>query len=99
MRSGLLKGLRGPKGGYELARERRRITIGEIVRASTAPSHGGGEGAPLSKFAGLIIGPALDEASALYLKKLDSITLADVCRAAEANPSLAKLSPPSNFTI
>ena len=28
----ILKGVRGPRGGYELARERRRITIGEIVR-------------------------------------------------------------------
>ena len=27
----ILKGVRGPRGGYELARERRRITVGEIV--------------------------------------------------------------------
>src|ERR1700743_1224621 len=32
----ILKGVRGPRGGYELARERRRISIGEIVRTSTA---------------------------------------------------------------
>src|ERR687895_938315 len=32
VRQGLLKGLRGPRGGYELARERRRITAGDIVR-------------------------------------------------------------------
>ncbi len=30
---GLLKGLRGPHGGYELARERRRISAGDIARA------------------------------------------------------------------
>ena len=29
---GVLKGVRGPKGGYTLARERRRITVAEIVR-------------------------------------------------------------------
>ncbi|MEO0764104.1 MAG: Rrf2 family transcriptional regulator, partial [Pseudomonadota bacterium] len=29
---GILKGVRGPKGGYILARERRRITVGDIVR-------------------------------------------------------------------
>ena len=33
VRSGILAGHRGPKGGYQLARERRRITVGEIVRA------------------------------------------------------------------
>ena len=30
---GLLKGTRGPRGGYELARERRRISVGDVVRA------------------------------------------------------------------
>ncbi|MFQ5773364.1 MAG: RrF2 family transcriptional regulator [Kiloniellaceae bacterium] len=29
---GILSGQRGPRGGYRLARERRRITVGEIVR-------------------------------------------------------------------
>src|SRR5271156_3020864 len=32
VRAGVLAGVRGPKGGYRLARERRRITLGEIVR-------------------------------------------------------------------
>ena len=32
VRAGVLKGVRGPRGGYRLARERRRITVGEIVR-------------------------------------------------------------------
>ena len=34
----ILKGVRGPRGGYELARERRRITIGEIVRTAVSLS-------------------------------------------------------------
>ncbi len=32
VRNGILAGQRGPRGGYRLARERRRITIGEIIR-------------------------------------------------------------------
>ncbi|MEI6985505.1 MAG: Rrf2 family transcriptional regulator [Rhodospirillaceae bacterium] len=32
VREGVLSGVRGPRGGYRLARERRRITVGEIVR-------------------------------------------------------------------
>lgn len=32
VRAGILKGVRGPRGGYRLARERRRITIGQIAR-------------------------------------------------------------------
>ena len=34
----ILKGVRGPRGGYELARERRRITVGEIVRVAMSLS-------------------------------------------------------------
>src|ERR687893_1009182 len=34
VRHGILKGVRGPRGGYELARERRRISAGDVVRAA-----------------------------------------------------------------
>ena len=34
----ILKGVRGPKGGYELARERDQISAGEIVRTVLALS-------------------------------------------------------------
>ena len=35
VRDGILKGIRGPHGGYELARERNRITADDILRAAT----------------------------------------------------------------
>src|SRR6476469_7861522 len=34
VRVGILKGIRGPRGGYELARERRRISADDILRAA-----------------------------------------------------------------
>ena len=34
VRQGILRGTRGPRGGYELARERRRITASDILRAA-----------------------------------------------------------------
>src|SRR5437868_4668573 len=34
VREGILKGVRGPRGGYELAREPRRITADDILRAA-----------------------------------------------------------------
>lgn len=34
MRDGILKGIRGPHGGYALARERNRITADDILRAA-----------------------------------------------------------------
>lgn len=33
VRDNILIGVRGPRGGYRLAKERRRITIGDIVRS------------------------------------------------------------------
>ena len=34
VRSGILKGIRGPQGGYQLARERHGVTVNEILRAA-----------------------------------------------------------------
>jgi len=34
VRDGILKGIRGPHGGYELGRERRSITADDILRAA-----------------------------------------------------------------
>ncbi|NIR31880.1 MAG: Rrf2 family transcriptional regulator [Gammaproteobacteria bacterium] len=36
-RSGLVVGLRGPGGGYRLAREPDRLTVGEIIAAAEGP--------------------------------------------------------------
>lgn len=36
VRAGVLAGVRGPKGGYRLAKERRRISVAEIVRVVRA---------------------------------------------------------------
>src|SRR6266700_2248978 len=41
VRQGILKGVRGPRGGYELAREQRRITADEILRAAGTVDNGG----------------------------------------------------------
>jgi Rrf2 family protein len=35
VRDGILKGIRGPHGGYELGRERAHITADDILRAAT----------------------------------------------------------------
>lgn len=81
---GVLKGVRGPRGGYVLARERRRVTVGEIVRivsAMEAPEDG--EPVSRSRLGADVIGPLWDEAQESFLKSLDSITVDDLCRRAE----------------
>lgn len=36
VKAGILKGVRGPRGGYRLARERRRISVGDVVKVVCA---------------------------------------------------------------
>jgi Rrf2 family iron-sulfur cluster assembly transcriptional regulator len=80
----ILKGVRGPRGGYELARERRRISVGEIVRIamslSTAdPEDLGANSVLLER----VIDPAIRRAAETFLGNLDSITIEQMCEAAE----------------
>jgi Rrf2 family protein len=79
----ILKAFRGPRGGYELARERRRITVGEIVRAASKPN-GAAKPKPRPKLVTQVIEPALAGAGALLLDELDRITVDTLCRRAEA---------------
>ncbi|WP_280818979.1 RrF2 family transcriptional regulator [Methylobacterium variabile] len=82
---GLLKGLRGPHGGYELARERRRISAGDVARAVLGPgiAESGPGGSAGSELAGLVVAPLVAEAAAAYLAALDAVTVEDLCGRAE----------------
>ena len=78
VRGGILRGVRGPRGGYELARERRRVSVGEIVRALGALA----DEASGSSLLDAVVAPALGQAGAAYLLALDAITVEDLCRQA-----------------
>src|SRR3954466_9819453 len=58
VRHGILKGVRGPRGGYELARERRRITAGDIVRAAMTAAAAEDEPTPSSGLVDQVVAPA-----------------------------------------
>ena len=45
VRAGILKGVRGPRGGYRLAKERRRISVGDVVRVAESIEDENGEDA------------------------------------------------------
>jgi Rrf2 family transcriptional regulator, iron-sulfur cluster assembly transcription factor len=98
VRAGILKGVRGPRGGYEIARERRRITAGDIVRAAMAST---GEDSmppvPESPLVDEVIGPTVQRAGEAFLKELDAVTVDDLCRRADG---LFKDAPATaDFTI
>lgn len=80
----ILRGVRGPHGGYELARERRKISTGAIARAALAASNGedGSEGAN-STLIDNIVSPLVEKAGQGFLAQLDAISIADLCQQAE----------------
>jgi Rrf2 family transcriptional regulator, iron-sulfur cluster assembly transcription factor len=95
----ILKGVRGPRGGYELARERRRISVGEIVRTamslSTAdPEDLGANSVLLER----MIDPAV-RAGETFLSNLDAITVEQMCETAEKTHVLDDEKVSGDFAI
>jgi Rrf2 family protein len=79
----ILKGVRGPRGGYELARERRRITVGEIVRTAMSLSTADPDLGANSVLLERVIDPAVRKAGESFLANLDSISVEQMCETAE----------------
>jgi Rrf2 family protein len=84
VRHGVLKGVRGPRGGYRLAKERRRITAAEIVRivaelevADEPPLN---EASPIGE---QVVRPAIQSIHAGLMQQLEQISIDDLCRRAE----------------
>ncbi|HZL60362.1 MAG TPA: Rrf2 family transcriptional regulator [Stellaceae bacterium] len=81
VRAGVLSGVRGPRGGYRLARERRRITLGEIVRVVRSLDSAED---PLVEDGGAELGrrvvrPLWLELNEEVMTRLDGITIEDLC--------------------
>jgi Rrf2 family transcriptional regulator, iron-sulfur cluster assembly transcription factor len=79
--AGILKGVRGPRGGYELARERRRISVAEIVRIAEAANQERPQAMP--SLVGKVIVPAVAEAEASFETALSAVTIDRLCQSAE----------------
>lgn len=100
VRLGILKGVRGPRGGYELARERRRITAGDIVRAAMSVT--GEEGLtplPKSRLVDQVVAPLVAGATDAFLAALDRISLEELCRQADERRAFGGVSADADFTI
>ncbi|CAK0775069.1 Transcriptional regulator [Azospirillaceae bacterium] len=81
VREGVLSGVRGPRGGYRLARERRRITLGEIVRVIRSMENAED---PLEIPSGALLGqmvvrPLWQEMQEACMSNLDTMTIEDLC--------------------
>ena len=83
VRDGILKGVRGPNGGYELARERKRITAEDILRAASSAEEAGEPPLPGSVLVNTVVLPALAEAERTFSAALGRITVDDMAKQAQ----------------
>jgi Rrf2 family protein len=85
VREGILKGIRGPGGGYELACERREITAESILRAAGADGEDEeGELSSASPLLAAVVVPAISQAEKVFSEALSRISVEDMASRAEA---------------
>jgi len=79
---GIFHGIRGPRGGYELARERRRISVADILRAAGTveddddPKQG-------SRILDEVVLPALADAERTFTAALARLSIEELTQSAE----------------
>ncbi len=83
VKRGVLKGVRGPKGGYTLALERRRLTLGDVLRVIEDLEKEDDKMDSISELGEKVIQPIWADFHAEMLQRLDKITLEDLCQQAE----------------
>jgi Rrf2 family transcriptional regulator, iron-sulfur cluster assembly transcription factor len=81
VREGIVKGIREPRGGYALARDRNGIAANDILRAAGTVDDGTAE--PTSVIVTKVVLPLLSVAEQAFGKALDKINLDDLVRYAE----------------
>ena len=83
VRAGVLKGVRGPRGGYRLARERRRISVGDVVRVAESIEDVEEEKIrPRSELGLRIVAPLIQTLQEDIMAQLDAISIEDLCQRA-----------------
>lgn len=85
--AGILRGVRGPKGGYFLARERRKITAAEIfiLIQNLEDERKEAEGFSTSPLGKTVIAPLWETLESHIIQQLENTTLEDLCKMAELN--------------
>ena len=83
VRDGILRGTRGPRGGYELARERRGVTASDILRAAGTVQEA--EEQLTSELVAQVVLPVLSVAEQEFGQALSRISLDDMVHRAAFN--------------
>jgi Rrf2 family protein len=99
VRAGILKGVRGPRGGYRLARERRRISVGDVVRVAESIEDDEEKHVPRSDLGQRIVAPFVVTLQDELMKRLDSVSIEELCQRARVVGMDAEAEASADFTI
>ncbi len=97
-RGALLESVRGPRGGYRLARPRRDIKLSEIVSVACADNPEVTEG-PSGLLQDAVVDQLWQELDAIVASRLDGLTLDDLMRRAAAAGMRRPTTEPITFAI
>lgn len=97
----ILAGQRGPKGGYRLARERRRISVGEIIRIVRKLE---GTVDPTTEPDGSEIGvkvlrPIWADMQSQMMERFDNMTIEELCERARDKGIVSEARQITDFSI
>ena len=101
VRKGILSGQRGPRGGYRLARERRRISVGEIVRV-VRDLEGAGDlvDEPNGSEIGVkVVRPIWAEMQDELMARFDALTVEELCNRARGAQIASEAAQAPDFSI
>lgn len=84
---GILRGVRGPHGGYSLGRDKADITANEILRAAGTVEDASDTPLPGSFLVESVVLPALAQAERAFASALGTIHLTDLVKRAETTPA------------
>ena len=99
VRNKILVGSRGPKGGYRLARERRKIKISDIIDSVESQSEDINKKLMVSDISKTIINPLIIKITNSSFSAFKNITVEDICQKARDRGIKMNTSGKIDFTI
>jgi Rrf2 family iron-sulfur cluster assembly transcriptional regulator len=101
VRAEILTGVRGPKGGYRLARERRRISVADITRVVRTMETAANpiEDPAGSELGHKVVRPLWLELESEVMNRLESVTIEDLCLRAHKEQVESEANRKLDFSI
>ncbi len=95
VREGILRGVRGPHGGYLLAREKRRITLADICKAVADDE----DIPPSTPLGNRIVLPIVREMQDVLVQQMDGISIGDLYQQASSKNIRKAMDERNDFNI